>query len=82
MELELTMHPIAWDRDGRVYESGSPISYVIENPLPGEEAYLNKSNDGWRIIREKGSIRTESPVNYASEHDALAALQRQYSWEL
>jgi len=75
------MRPVAWDRDGSIYQSGSPIRYVVENPPPGEEAYLERSTDGWRVTREKGSIRTESSMNYPTEHEALSALQLQYDWE-
>ena len=79
-EMKLTMRAVARDRDAGLYESGSPIRYTVEGLPPGEEALITKLDASWRITRVKGSIRTESPVDYKDEHEALAALQQQYDW--
>jgi hypothetical protein len=81
MKLDVAMRPIAWERKAAVCDVAAPSTYVVLNPPPGEEAYVMKANGGWRVTREKGSIRTESPNSYISEYEALAALQLQYRWE-
>ena len=75
MKFELTIHPNMWDRDGRVYKSGLPINYIVEGLPPGDEAEITKLGNSWRITRLKDSIRSESPVDYSNEHEALASLQ-------
>ena len=77
--MKLTAQEIAWSRSGPEmdFASGSTGQYSVGGLPVGQEAYIAKFNDSWRILHSDDQRGWRG--DYASAEEALEALESELS---